>query len=191
MSEDRPLGPSDAVLVVDLQRDFCRGGALAVPDGDAIVPLVEEWVSCARAGHAPVYASRDWHPPEHVSFEGQGGPWPPHCVQGSDGAEFHPDFHPPDDVIPVIKGTRFDKDQYSAFDDTGLQDDMRRRGIERVWVMGLAQEVCVKASVLAAVDAGFETHLVLDATRPIDEKSGREAVDEMRSAGAFVEAGPP
>ncbi|MGD8318030.1 MAG: isochorismatase family protein [Myxococcales bacterium] len=184
------LQPGDALLVVDLQRDFCEGGALPVPHGDAIVPVVQKLVDRAAERDIPVYASRDWHPPEHVSFEAQGGPWPPHCVQGTEGAELHADFEPPEGCIPVVKGNRLDKDQNSAFDETGVAVDLRRRGVRRVWVTGLAQEVCVRASALDALREGFEVHVVEDATRAIDDEKGRRAFDEIRASGGVVaEAG--
>jgi nicotinamidase/pyrazinamidase len=181
----------DALLIVDLQRDFCEGGALAVPDGDAVVPIIEDWVKRAVAQGIPIYASRDWHPPQHVSFEQQGGPWPPHCVQETEGAAFHPGFEPPGDFVPVIKGTRLDRDQYSAFDDTGLAADMRRSHVERVWVAGLAQDVCVRASTLDALKEGFEVLLLKDATRPVDEGKGARALEEMKAGGASIVGGDP
>lgn len=181
----------DALLIVDLQRDFCEGGALAVPDGDAVVPIIQDWVKQAVAQGVPIYASRDWHPPQHVSFEQQGGPWPPHCVQESEGAAFHPSFEPPGDIVPVIKGTRLDRDQYSAFDATGLAADMRRSHVERIWIAGLAQDVCVRASTLDALKEGFEVLLLKDATRPVDEGQGTLALEEMKAGGASIVGGDP
>lgn len=186
MNAKNELQPGDALLVVDLQRDFCEGGALAVPHGDALVPTVQKLADRAAERGIPVYASKDWHPPDHVSFEAQGGPWPPHCVQGTPGAELHPDFEPPEGWIPVVKGNRLDHDQNSAFDETGLASDMRRRGIRRVWVTGLAQEVCVRASALDALREGFEVRVVRDATQPIDEREGRRAFEEIEAAGGLI-----
>lgn len=180
------LRSGDALLVVDLQRDFCEGGALEVPGGDAIVPVVQKLANRAAEREIPVYASRDWHPPEHVSFETQGGPWPPHCVQDTQGAELHPDFDPPDGCIPVVKGNRLDQDQNSAFDETGLAVDLERRGVRRIWIAGLAQEVCVRASALDALHEGFEVRVVRDATQPLDEEDGRRAFQEIREAGGLV-----
>lgn len=181
------LQDGDALLIVDVQNDFCPGGALAVPDGDRIVPVLNAWIDRTVQAGIPVIASRDWHPRRHVSFKAEGGPWPEHCVQDSKGAAFHPQLKLPEDTITVSKGVRFDKDQYSAFDDTGLGDFLRKEGIKRLWVGGLAQDVCVHASVISACEEGFEVHLISDATRAIDADGGRKAIDEMRSAGAAIE----
>ncbi|MDZ7645554.1 MAG: nicotinamidase [Woeseiaceae bacterium] len=181
------LQKTDALLIVDVQNDFCPGGALAVPDGDRILPLVNDWLEAAGKAGIPVIASRDWHPRQHVSFEAQGGPWPPHCVQDTEGAAFHPQLNLPADTIKVSKGTRFDKDQYSAFDDTGLAGFMKDQGIERLWVAGLAEDVCVRATVIDGCKAGFDVHLLEDGTRAIDDEGGKKAVDEMRRAGASIE----
>ncbi len=184
------LREGDALLVVDVQNDFCPGGALAVPDGDQVVPVLNAWVAEAERKGVPIYVSRDWHPAGHVSFKERGGPWPVHCVQDTDGAEFHPDLRVPADAIKVTKGTRFDQDQYSTFDQTGLGEELRRRGIGRLWIGGLAQDVCVRASALDAAKAGFEVHVIEDATRAISEESGAEAAEEMREAGVRVEREP-
>src|SRR6188474_788165 len=114
------LQPGDALVVVDMQIDFCPGGALPIEHGDAVVPVLNRWIAAAADADVPIYASRDWHPAGHLSFRESGGQWPVHCLQDSDGAKFHPDLHLPASAILVTKGTRFDKDQYSAFDETGL-----------------------------------------------------------------------
>jgi len=183
------LRAGDALLVVDVQPDFCPGGALAVPEGDAVIPVLNAWIAAARERGVPVYASRDWHPLQHVSFEAQGGPWPPHCVQDTPGAAYHPDLALPEDAVTIAKGTRLDRDQYSAFDGTGLAEHLRQAGIERLWVGGLAQDVCVRASVLDACKEGFAVHLIADATRPVDAAAGEEALREMGEAGARLEEG--
>ena len=177
----------DALLIVDVQVDFCPGGALAVPEGDAIIPYLNECIDAARDAGIPVVASRDWHPRRHPSFEDEGGKWPPHCVQDSAGAAFHSQLELPAEAIKVSKGVRFDQDQYSVFDETGLATLLRKGGIERLWVGGLAQDVCVHASVLAACEEGFEVHLLAAATRPIDAEQGKQALAEMRAAGAVIE----
>lgn len=177
----------DALIVVDVQPDFCPGGALPLAGGDEVVPLINAWIEDATRAGIPVVASRDWHPPEHMSFAPQGGPWPVHCVQGSTGAVFHPALRLPNDAVIVTKGDRDDKDQYSAFDDTGLAADLRRRGVRRVWIAGLALDICVRATALDAERAGFDTHVIEAATRPVTEAGGRSAVAEMRAAGISVE----
>ncbi|GIW42155.1 MAG: nicotinamidase [Candidatus Binatia bacterium] len=177
----------DALLLVDVQNDFCPGGALPVEGGHEVVPVLNAWIQKARSAGVPVYASRDWHPRRHVSFRERGGPWPPHCIQDTPGAAFHPELELPPSVVVVSKGVRFDKDQYSAFDETGLESELRREGIRRLWVGGLAQDVCVRATVLDALRAGFEVHLLLAGTRPVDPEAGKKAVEEMKKAGAVIE----
>jgi nicotinamidase/pyrazinamidase len=182
-----PLERSDALLVVDVQPDFCPGGALPVPEGDAVIPVLNAWIDAAQAGGALVVASRDWHPPRHVSFQTEGGPWPAHCVQDTPGAAYHPALRLPADAVRVAKGTRLDRDQYSAFDETGLGEHLRARGVRRLWVGGLAQDVCVRASVLDARRLGFDVHVLVPATRPVDPQAGARALAEMEAAGAVLE----
>lgn len=176
----------DALVVVDVQRDFCAGGALAVPDADAIVPILNRWLEAAERAGVPIFLSRDWHPDQHVSFEARGGPWPEHCVQDSRGAELHPHLGVPASARIVTKGVRFDKDQHSVFDDTGLEAELRRLGVLRIFVGGLAQEVCVHASVIDALRRGFEVCVISDATRAVQAEAGERALAEMRDAGARV-----
>jgi nicotinamidase/pyrazinamidase len=177
----------DALIVVDVQNDFCPGGKLPIEQGDEVIPILNEWMAAAAEKGVPVFASRDWHPIAHVSFKDQGGPWPPHCVQDTEGAAFHPDLRLPEDAIIVTKGVRFDQDQNSAFDQTGLAAYMKNRGIERIWIGGLAEDVCVAATALDARAAGFEVCVLEDATRPVTEEQGREALRKMADAGARIE----
>jgi nicotinamidase/pyrazinamidase len=183
------LAPGDALLLVDVQNDFCPGGALPIAEGDRVVPVLNRWLRSARELGLPVYASRDWHPRRHPSFREQGGDWPPHCVQDTAGARFHPDLALPQDALAIAKGVRLDRDQLSAFDETGLAAQLRRDGVRRLWVGGLAQDVCVRASVLDALAAGFAVHVIVSATRPVAAEAGREALREMERAGAVLEAG--
>lgn len=184
------LDQKDALIVVDVQNDFCAGGTLEVPDGDAVVPVLNDWIAHAREAGIPVVASRDWHPENHCSFAAQGGPWPPHCIRETAGAAFHPDLELPGDALIVSKGQAVERDNYSAFDETGLARTLHDRGIERVWVGGLAQDVCVQATVLDAAEADFETHLIADATRAVDANpgDGDRAIEAMRAAGARIES---
>ncbi|MFP4251481.1 MAG: nicotinamidase [Guyparkeria sp.] len=186
MTETTQLQPGDALLIVDVQNDFCPGGALPIDEGDRIVPVANRWIEAATTASIPVFASRDWHPNEHVSFDERGGPWPPHCLQDSSGAAFHPDLRLPGNVIKVTKGTRFDQDQNSAFDQTGLATELRARDIRRVFAMGLAQDVCVLATALDARQEGFETLLVKEATRPVSPDRGEDALAQMRRAGVIL-----
>ena len=181
------LLPSDALLIVDVQLDFCPGGALPVPEGNDVVRVLNAWIAGALAGGAMVLASRDWHPVGHPSFASQGGPWPTHCLQDTLGAAFHKDLHLPHETILVSKGTRFDKDQYSAFDETGLAIALRRKDIRRVWIGGLALDVCVQATALDAVRAGFETHVIHQACRALSPASRKTALGQMQDAGVALE----
>ncbi len=185
------LQPSDALLIVDVQQDFCPGGALAVPDGDAVVPVLNQWIDAARIAGAAVFASRDWHPPNHVSFQEQGGPWPSHCVAETPGAAFHPDLALRESATVIDKGTDSGHEAYSAFEGTELAEQLRAAGIERLWVGGLALDYCVRASVLDARRiAGLPVHLILSATRAVEVQpgDGSRALDDMRAAGAVTEA---
>ena len=186
-----PLQAGDALVLVDLQNDFFLGGALPIARAETVVPVLNDWIEAAAAADLPVYASRDWHPPDHTSFINQGGPWPRHCVQDTFGAAFRDDVALPPRVIPVSKGSAFDRDAYSAFDGTGLAAELRQRGVRRLWIGGLALDVCVQATVLDALKAGFETHLIREGSRPVDERDGREAVTAMRQAGALLEPDAP
>lgn len=179
------LGPGDALIVVDVQPDFCPGGALPVADGDAVIGVLNHWIDTAVRRGVPVYASRDWHPPGHPSFTPQ-GPWRQHAVQDTPGAAYHPQLRLPADAIKIAKGTRLDRDQHSAFDGTGLAAHLRQQGVRRVWIGGLALEVCVLATVLDARSEGFETHVIVEGTRPIDVSAGERALDRMEAAGAIV-----
>lgn len=181
------LAPDSAVVVIDVQNDFCPGGALPIEDGDRVVPVINRWIDAAELSGAVVAASRDWHPPNHISFTDRGGEWPRHCVQNTEGAEFHPDLELPDDAFIISKGQNPDDEQYSAFDDTVLAERLREAGVQQVWIGGLALDVCVRASALHAVEAGFNTRLIPDASYPVDPDEGREALAEMRTAGVSIE----
>jgi nicotinamidase/pyrazinamidase len=187
----RKFQPGDALLIVDPQKDFCPGGSLAVPGGDEIVPVLNEWIEAAREAGCPIYVSRDWHPRRHASFRERGGPWPPHCVQDTPGAEFHPGLAIPSGAVVVSKGTDPDRDAYSAFDGTGLAARLREAGVRRLWVGGLATDYCVRASVLDALREGFEVSVVRDAVRAVDVRpgDGEQALREMQAAGAQVVGG--
>lgn len=176
----------DALLVVDVQKDFCPGGALPIEGGHEVVPVLNRWIEIALLLQAPVYASRDWHPVRHVSFKEEGGDWPPHCLQDSDGALFHPDLKLPEKVMKITKGVRFDQDQNSVFDQTGFARQLKRDGVQRLIVGGLAQDVCVLASVLDAIQSGFAVRLILEATRPVNPESGRRAIEDMKASGAVI-----
>jgi nicotinamidase/pyrazinamidase len=185
--------PIKALLVVDVQKDFCPGGALAVPDGNRVVPALNRHIADAVAQGWPVYASRDWHPPVTEHFQAYGGEWPAHCVRESEGAQFHPDLQLPASTIIISKGQAPDKPGYSALegstpDGTLLADDLRSRGVEHLYVGGLATDYCVKASVIDARRAGLEVTVLGDAIAGVDVKPGdsARALEEMERAGATI-----
>ncbi len=191
MGNQESLKKGDCLLLEDVQNDFCPGGALPVEDGDKVVPVLNQWIDVAQKKGIPIYAARDWHPVGHVSFAQEGGEWSPHCVQDTEGAAFHPDLKLPENVIKITKGVRFDQDQLSSFDQTGLADQLHRDGVKRLWVGGLALDVCVRATVLDAIKAGFQVNVLLKATRPITPEGGKGAIAEMKQAGAkIVETDP-
>lgn len=178
----------DALIVVDVQNDFCPGGAMAVNNGDAVVPVLNNLMP--RFG--TVAFTRDWHPPNHCSFSENpqyvDGSWPPHCIADSPGAQFHPDLKVPEDAIVVNKATERDAEAYGGFDGTALEEQLRQRGVDRVFVGGLATDYCVKATVLEAIERGFRTVLIQDACRAVDvpQGSGASAISEMAQAGAVI-----
>ena len=178
--------PAEALIVVDFQNDFTPGGALAVPEGDRIAERVNELAADAR--FELVIATRDWHPRDHGSFEEQGGPWPVHCVQGTDGAELDPALDTA--RIDILLDTGQDPGDlgYSGFDGTPLEELLRERGIERVTVVGLATDYCVKHTALDARHAGFEVVVDPEAVRGVEVHEGdsEKALEELRAAGATV-----
>jgi nicotinamidase/pyrazinamidase len=175
---------SEALLIIDFQNDFTSGGALEVPDGDEIAEPVKRLAGRFEI----VMATRDWHPPDHASFETQGGPWPIHCVRGTPGAEFHPamDEVAVDEVVDV--GREREDEGYSGFEKSELANLLRDRGVDRVYVTGLATDYCVRASAIDACREGFDTTVVEDAIRAVNVNpdDGGRAIREMKEAGAKV-----
>jgi len=184
--QTQDLHQGDALLLVDVQIDFCPGGALPIEEGDQVVPVLNEWIEAFVQKQLPVYASRDWHPLTHMSFKPQGGLWPPHCIQDTPGAGFHPDLRLPDHTVKITKGVRFDQDQNSAFDQTGLARHLRQKEFKRLWIGGLALDVCVLATVMDGIKEGFEVHLLEKGTRPVTVQGGQEALEKMKAAGAAI-----
>jgi nicotinamidase/pyrazinamidase len=178
------LKKGDGLLVIDVQNDFCPGGALPIEEGDRVVAAINPWIAAARERSLPIYLSRDWHPAGHPSFRTSGGLWPGHCIQNSSGAEFHPSLRVPEEAVIVTKGVRFDQNQLSAFDQTGLAARLRADGVERLWVAGLALDVCVLETVLDARREGFEVCVLLEACRAVSPEGGAKARAKMCQAGA-------
>jgi nicotinamidase/pyrazinamidase len=177
-----------ALIVVDVQNDFCPGGSLAVAHGDEVVAplnrLMQEFLDRAE----PVFQTRDWHPADTKHFEAYGGTWPVHCVQGTRGAKFHPDLLRDPRITIISKGTDESADGYSGFDGTNLAQLLRETGVDEVWVGGLATDYCVKHTVLDALREGFKVKALADAMRPVNlnPNDGEQAIKEMSDAGAEI-----
>lgn len=186
-------GKRSALLVVDVQNDFCPGGALPVPSGDRVVPALNRRIADLTAQGSPVYASRDWHPAVTAHFEAYGGRWPSHCVQDTGGARFHEDLRLPASTIVISKGQDPERAGYSAFegytqDGRTFLSDLQARGIDHLFVGGLATDYCVKHSVLDALRLGFGVTVLGDAIAGVDLQTGdsERAIDAMRQAGAKI-----
>lgn len=177
-----------ALIVVDVQNDFSPGGSLAVPNGDEVVAPLNKLMTEFLERGEPVFKTRDWHPAKTKHFAVYGGTWPVHCVQGTHGAEFHPDLIADPRVTIISKGMNEGVDGYSAFDGTNLAQTLRDKGVEEVWVGGLATDYCVKHTVLDALREGFKVKALADAMRPVNVNpgDGDQAIKEMRDAGAEV-----
>ena len=187
MQDDR----NSALLIVDVQNDFCPGGALGVPEGDRVVAPLRKLAARFGALGLPVYASRDWHPADSRHFKDQGGTWPVHCVQGSEGARLREDLQLPSSVMIVSKGQARHDDGYSAIagDVAGrgsLLADLNARRVNHLYVGGLATDYCVKHSVLDALRQGIDVTVLTDAIRAVDVSpgDGARALEEMKAAGA-------
>ena len=176
-----------ALIVVDVQNDFCPGGTLAVAHGDEVVPPLNKLIDEFLERGDPVFKSRDWHPPTTKHFQAYGGTWPVHCVQNTPGAEFHPQLRD-DPRIQIISKGLGDTDCYSAFDETDLAKRLHEANVQEVLVGGLATDYCVKNTVISALDEGFQVKAVSDAMKPVDVNpgDGEKAISEMREAGAEI-----
>ena len=176
-----------ALIVVDVQNDFCPGGALAVPHGDEVIAPLNKLIEEFLARGEMVFKSRDWHPPKTKHFAKYGGTWPVHCVRDTPGAEFHPELLD-DPRITIISKDKPDADEYSAFDGTDLARLLREHGVEEVWVGGLATDYCVKHTALDALREGFKVRAVSNAMRAVEVRpgDGQRAIEEMRQAGAEI-----
>lgn len=178
----------DALILVDVQNDFLPDGALAVPHGDAVIEPLNRMIKRFSDRGLPIFATRDWHPPDHTSFKAQGGPWPPHCVQNSEGAVIAKALHLPMDATVISKGFRTDADAYSGFEGTDLEMHLHQLGARRLFIGGLATDYCVRQTVLNARELGFDVILISDGIRGIAPATVEKAIAEMVTAGA-VEAG--
>ena len=175
------------LLLVHLQNDFCPGGALAVSEGDQIIPLVNQYIGLFRSQGLPIIATRDWHPSNHCSFTEQGGVWPVHCVQGSWGAQFHADLHIPNGSLIISGATNPQKEAYSSFDGTSLNDHLEDMGAKTLFITGLATDYCVKQTALDACKLGYNVLVLEDAIRGVNLKpdDSANALQDMLAAGAL------
>ncbi|MBD3299146.1 MAG: isochorismatase family protein [candidate division Zixibacteria bacterium] len=176
---------NEALIVIDVQKDFCKGGALEVPEGDDVVEPLNQLLDMPWA---TIVGTRDWHPPGHSSFKEKGGPWPPHCIQNTEGAEFHPDLNTDAFQKVISKGVDLDDGGYSAVKNTDLVDHLKEHGIKRVFVAGLAANICVRYTVLDLLEEHCDVVLVTDATRGVDIEDGdtNKALQEMDDKGATL-----
>lgn len=182
------INPNMTLIVVDVQNDFCPGGALPVPEGDQVVPVLNRYIQAFVSAGAPIFATRDWHPPHHCSFKPQGGPWPVHCIQGTAGVQFHPQLMLPKDAVLISKAANPQEDAYSGFEGTNLAQQLKDQGTQKILVGGLATDYCVKSTVLDGLKAGFKVYFLSDASRAVNvnPEDGPRAIREMLSAGAHT-----
>ena len=177
-----------ALVVVDIQNDFCPGGALAVTNGDDVIQPANRLIGHFRRHGAPLFYTRDWHPANHCSFKDCGGPWPAHCVQGTPGAAFHGDLEVPDDAVILNKAWRPDSEDFSGKSSSELFPRLAQAAVRRIVLVGLATEYCIKATAHEARAEGFEVIVITDAIRPVNVRPGDEqrALDDMRARGVVL-----
>ncbi|MCD6323953.1 MAG: nicotinamidase [Desulfurococcales archaeon] len=181
-----PITKKSALIVVDMQKDFCSSGSLPVPGCDELIPKINALIKTFKSLGLPVIFSRDWHPPNHSSFKDFGGVWPPHCIQGTEGAEFHEDLEIPEGSIIISKGASPERDAYSAFDGTELHYLLSLRNVRRVFVCGVATDYCVKETALDALRLGYEVIVIEDAAAPVSVDGGRKALKEILRFGGII-----
>jgi nicotinamidase/pyrazinamidase len=177
-----------ALIVVDVQNDFCPGGSLAVANGDEVVAPLNNLMKEFLDRSEPVFKTRDWHAPTAKHFAAYGGIWPVHCVRNTHGAEFHPDLFDDPRITIISKGIDESADGYSGFDGTNLAQILRDQNVKEVWVGGLATDYCVRHTVLDALQQGFEVKALADVMRAVNVNptDGADAIAEMRAAGAEI-----
>lgn len=182
------LTEKSALIIVDVQNDFLPGGALPVPNGNLVIEPLNRYIELFNKKGLPVFATRDWHPKDHISFKDRGGPWPPHCIQNTRGAEISEKLKLPFNVRIIDKAFSPDRDSYSGFQETVLDLELRRLSVKRLFIGGLATDYCVKATVLDSIELGFETVLLLDAIKGVDVNPGdsENAIQTMILKGAIA-----
>lgn len=180
------LGYTDALILVDIQNDFLPGGSLPVLQGDLVIPILNQYLVLFKKVDARIFATRDWHPPNHISFLEYGGIWPSHCVRDTKGAKFPSTLKLPEKVVLISKATDPIKEGYSGFENTDLLKILKKNHIKRLFIGGLAIEYCVKNTVLDALNFGFETFFLYDGSRGINSNLGDvdKAIESMKLKGA-------
>jgi nicotinamidase/pyrazinamidase len=180
------IEPTDALLITDIQNDFLPGGTLPVEGGDEIIPVLNEYARRFEDSRAHVFVSRDWHPTNHMSFKAQGGPWPPHCVQNTKGAEFSPELKLPQPIVVISKATNPQHESYSVFDGTSFEHELKMCEVKRLFIGGLATDYCIVNTVIDARKLGYETVVLIDAILGINVQPGDvdKAIQNMKKAGA-------
>ena len=180
------LTSHDALLLADIQNDFLPGGALGISGGDAIIPILSNYVRLFQTHSLPIFLTRDWHPPDHCSFEPQGGPWPVHCVAGSPGSLPPSSFATPTSAVIIYKAIDRDQEAYSAFHHTALDRHLRALSVHRLFIGGLATDYCVLNSVKDARMRGYDIYLLIDGIKAVNRQpdDGRFAEEEMIRLGA-------
>jgi nicotinamidase/pyrazinamidase len=173
-----------ALIVVDVQRDFCEGGALAASDTLSLLKPLQETIEAARRANAVIVYTKDWHPENHSSFKTNGGPWPVHCAADTRGAELMPPLKAGGDEIVIHKGVHKDGAGYSGFELTGLENQLKKLNITRVAVAGIATEYCVRATALDGLQSGFETVVLADLIRAVQPEEMSRVLEELKKAGA-------
>jgi len=181
------ITPYDALIIVDVQNDFLPGGALPVPQGDRVIEPLNRYIELFTLKGRPIFATRDWHPENHISFKENGGLWPKHCVQGTKGAEFSKELKLPPDTFIINKGDKPELEAYSGFQGTVLNDLLKERGIKRIFVGGLATDYCVKNTVLGGLNLGYTVFFLEDGSQGVNVNEGdvKKAINEMLLAGAI------
>jgi nicotinamidase/pyrazinamidase len=178
-----------ALLIIDLQNDFCFGGKLPVPGGDKVIGPLNGYIQIFQAKGLPVFASRDWHPEKTKHFKDSGGDWPKHCIQHTKGAEFHSSLSLPESAVILSAGMDPESEGYSAFEGKSqngkrFQEVLEEQNIQKLYIGGLATEFCVKHTVLEALSRGFKVQLLVDAIAGIDSGQAKKAKEEMIAKGA-------
>ncbi|MEM3637414.1 MAG: isochorismatase family protein [Conexivisphaerales archaeon] len=175
-----------ALLVIDMQNDFMDGGVLAVPGSTSIVPVINRYMEIFHNNHLPIYATRDWHPPDHISFRERGGPWPPHCIRFTEGAAFFNKLRFPDETEVISKAMKPDEEAYSGFQGTDLALKLRKENVTNIFIAGVATEYCVFSTAMDGLKNGFKVFLLGDAVKGINESDSDSAVSKMKAAEVYL-----